>query len=122
MDVAQQSHRQFRDPGADALWVAIQDNQRELAEAKLSTAQSFGVLTAQLATLQATVNGMAKLLENKQDRDEDKTYRAWQQDRYSQISPQAQQASKYSRNIDIQTLCIIMALVFSALAAFGVHL
>lgn len=114
--------RQFRDPTADALWSAMRAQEKELAEAKLATAQALGVMSAQLASIQTTINSLAKLLEKKQDRDEDTTYRAWQQDRYSQISPAAQQQGRYNRNVDIQTICIALALLFSALAAFGVHL
>lgn len=106
----------------DSLWSAIQANQKDIADSKLATAQALGVMSTQLATIQATVSNMTKLLENKQDREEDKTYRAWQNDRYQLISPAAQQAQRYSMNVNIQTICIVIALVFSALAAFGVHL
>ena len=127
----QQPARQFREPrnvyqeDRDALWGAIQANQREIAEAKLSTVQALGTLSSQVVSLQAsmiTTERLEKMLASKADRSEERTYRDWQADRYQLVSPAAQQAQRYSMNVNIQTICIVIALVFSALAAFGVHL
>ncbi len=67
---------------------------------------------------------MNRALDSKADRDESRTYRGWQDDRYQQMreAPREARDIRYSRNIDLQTLLMTLAFVLSLLASFGVRL
>lgn len=125
LDASQQPTRQFREPrvytdDVNSLWAAIQANQRDIAEAKLSTTQALGVMSTQLATIQTTVINLQKLLEQKQDRDEDNTYRAWQNERYHQqrAYPQEQMAQRNSNSMLDQTRAFQLQALMMVLTPF----
>ncbi len=119
--------RQFRQPFIDrepgvfdaSVWDALQENQREIANAKVQTATMFGQLSTQIAGIASSVENLKGMIAQKADRDVERVYHGWGDERYIHLrnQPIEQREMRNSINNGIASYSQVITTLIS-LAAF----